>query len=264
MTRLSARRKSSGYLYLNAMVVILSVLSVLAISGCGQANTGATNSLGDKGVWQLIWRGSPVVSSDALTPEQAFADYAQVQVDGKTSQPPAHVSWLMEGSDTALALVQLDTSGQHFALSLLAREANGQQWALNGSVNLARPAQQDADINNDDARALSFPATGYQSSEYHHLDSLRYSLWLWLSPSQTRQVFALARFQGHVAQSGAGTAPVMIAGVEGWQTTQNGVSAVVMPLSNDDTLVVAGLTIRSQVQSIASKAIPQLDTRFRI
>lgn len=263
-----ARRHSSGRRYrMDRMVraAILGILSVLAISGCGQMGAGANRSSGSKGAWQLIWTASPASSSGAAqTPEQAFAEHALAQDDGKAPQSPSSVSWLMEGSDTAFALVQLDTTGQHFALCVLTRSQASQRWTLDGSLTLARPSQQDADLSNEDAHALSFPVTGYQSGEYHRLASPRYSLWLWLSLPQTGQVFAIARFSGHVARPGTGTAPVAIAGNAGWQTTQHGVSAVVVPMPDSDTLVVAGLTVRAQVQSIASKAIGQLDSRLRM
>lgn len=259
-----ARRHSSGRRDRMARVAILGILSVLVISGCGQAGAGANHSSGSQGAWQLIWTASPASSSDAQTPEQAFAEHALAQDDGKAPQSPSSVSWLMEGSDTAFALVQLDTTGQHFALCVLTRSQASQRWTLDGSLTLARPSQQDADLSNEDARALSFPVTGYQSGEYHRLAAPRYSLWLWLSLPQTGQVFAIARFSGHVARPGTGTAPVAIAGNAGWQTTQHGVSAVVVPMPDSDTLVVAGLTVRAQVRSIASKAIGQLDSRFRM
>lgn len=254
--------------WIGRAAVIVGCLSSMLLAGCGIASTanGRGGNAPAPVAWQLLWASAPNpdTSGGRETPQQAFAAQARVRTDTGALQMPVAATWLMQGPNMALALVQLDTSGQRMGLAALVAAPDSRSWMLDGAVTAVRPDVQGSPTDPHMAKLLPLPATVYQIGRYQHRSAPPYAMQLWLSPLQTKQAFVLARLTGHGASPTPGSTPVTIQGRSGWQQISNDVTSVVVPLSDGEVVVFAGLSASAQVTDLAGAAVQHLDSLLQV
>lgn len=166
----------------------------------------------------------------------------------------------------ALALVQLDPAGQQMGVAVLSRNTQTGHWQLGSSASGARPLPDAArtakpkvtvsSVQPDTPALLGLPADTYAGTDIEYNVPPSYRVQLWAAPVQTGRVFVLAHFTGDIAQPEPGSQPLQLGAHAGWQITQDGVTAVIVPLVQQ-TLVVGGRATSAQMRQIAERALAQ-------
>lgn len=254
--------------WIGQAAVVVCCLSSMFLAGCGlasSANGGGTHTSATV-AWVLVWAPAPSPASAAgrQTPQQAFEAQMRVRTDTDALQLPVAATWLMQRPNMAIALVQLDTTGQRMGLAARVADPNAGTWTLDGAATGVRPNARDAVTDPQEAKLLPLPATGYAGVLYRRNYASPYAMRLWLSPLQTKQTFVLARLTGDGASPTPGSVPVTIQGRAGWRLTNNGVTSVVAPLADGEVVVFAGSSARTQVTDLAGAALQHLDGLLQV
>lgn len=254
------------------LVAALGMLltSACALPGSARASFPAPSTPAPV-AWQMQW----LPQSAGTAPGQQAAKAAAAsqlfaQPPGRALQAPTRLDWLMQGPAMALALAQLDPAGQQMGMVVLTRDAQTGQWRIGGSTTAVRPAADAVPQNSPAARihvhsstgtSLGFLADTYVGSDFEYTVAPAYHVQVWMGPTQPGHVFVMARFPGDVAEPGAESQPVTVGGHTGWQSTQDGVAAIVVPLGQQ-TLVLGGRATLAQMRQIATRAATHPNANF--
>lgn len=239
---------------LSIACVLLLVLFLLA--GC----SGAAEPV----PWALVWASS-ASAAQSNAPEAAYAACARAQIPGGATVLPAKNIWLATGSQPAigLALSQLDSAAQFFAVSVITVDPGSNRWTLTDGGSITRPASGDgAPATQEAGKAWSLPAGTYNSVTVEVPDTPPDgSVQLWISA--TNQEFVLARLNSTI-QMPAGHISVTLAGQPGWLATQGRFTIIGLVLTSGiyaglGTLIFAGTTGMQQSEQLAAQAAAHLN-----
>lgn len=243
-------------LYRKMCVVGLLLVSLLVLAGCG--GSGPSHS------WTLSWAIGPG-DAQGNTPEAAYASCARAQAPGGQPMDPAENTWLATGSQprVGLALSQLDSAGQFFAVGIISIDGGANRWQLTDSGVVSRPAPGAGTPASQEAgKAWSLPAGTYHSSAIEVPDTPPGgSIQLWVSDNQ--QEFVLARLYSNI-QRPASAVDLILSGQSGWRVTQGRFTIIGLKLTTGiyaglGTLIFAGTTGEQQSEQLAAQAAANLN-----
>ena len=237
---------------------ILALAASLVLAACGNSTrtTGATSvphtlastspTAGQSGAgWQLVWDQSAGDASES--PQAAYQASAMARDPQGGLHAPAAAWWLATGPGFALALVQLDPSGQSVGFVVLARgTALGPNWSFVVASQIDRPA---ATIGHAFG---SLPGGDYDCGSYNFDSMPRLSATLCLSPAR---MFLFGLFT-QAATRPMGVATVTVNGREGWLASADTigyVNAVVVPLAEGGTYIFGGTAVGRQLVTLAAE-----------
>jgi hypothetical protein len=234
----------------------LLLVCLLLLAGCGGAAEAES--------WTLVWVPT-AGATQSNAPEVAYAACVRAQAPGETPVAPAKNIWLASGSNprVGLALTQLDSAGQFFAVNVITIDLGANRWQLTDSGIVARPAQgQGTPASQEAGKAWTLPTGTYHSTAIEVPDTPPDgSAQLWVSDNG--QEFVLARLYSTIEPPALYTS-VTLSGQPGWLTTSGRFTIIGLNLTTGiyaglGTLIFAGTTDVQQSQQLAAQAAADLN-----
>ncbi|SRR5258707_9240831 len=237
-------------------VVSLLLVCLLLLAGCGGAAEAQP--------WTLAW--VPTTSAtQSNAPEVAYAACARAQAPGGAPIAPAENTWLASGSKprVGLALTQLDSAGQFFAVNVITIDLGANRWQLTDSGIVTRPAQgQGTPASQEAGKVWTLPVGTYHSTAIEVPDTPPDgSAQLWVSDNG--QEFVLARLYSTIELPALHT-NITLSGQPGWLTNSGRFTIIALNLTTGiyaglGTLIFAGTTGVQQSQHLAAQAAADLN-----
>lgn len=255
---------------------VLLLLTLGMLAGCAvplpwvPAYSSSSSSISSMpGPVPLVWNR---VTPAPPTPQQAYvAGMSVLNICG--NQPPTNaatttLTWLVAGPAYGVVLARATCSQngggvrEGIAILPLALDKRVQPrcpaWDIEGGLFSSLP---DANENLNGTAFqipswLPLPQDSYEPEPMGGGDIMPSSL---LVLASSTRIFVTGRYAGSATRP-AGAETVSVAGRSGWQARENDIVTVAVPLGDGWTFFFAGTADAATMRSLASAALPHLDT----